>query len=485
MKFFSLRQFAVVFSITITAILFACTKDSDKIDTKDYPVEIGKIFRGRCATSGCHNDVSYKAAAGLDLSSWQSLFRGSNNGSPVIPYRSDYSSLCYFINTYPDLGLVNLPTMPVNNDPLDREEVKKIKEWINSGAPNASGQVAFADNSARKKFYVAHTACGIIMVFDVASRLPMRCITVVNQGETCSPHSVKVAPDGKYWYVCYNVNGKYLRRYNASDDSFAGEVFIGAAEWNSFVITPDSKKAFVVDWSSGGKLATVDLENMQLLNISQFPYLPHGSAVSPNGQFLYFTSTTGNFIYKREIANGNMDQIPLNGTDIPGPSNLYNAHEILFNEDGTKYFVTCQDEHAVRIFDAATDNCIAVIPIAGSALEMSLSPSRHLLFVSSWDAPLYGTNKGAVAVINTQTNALHSTPYINVGSEPHGLAVDDQNGLLYVANRNIDVSGPIPHHTSVCSGRNGYVVFVDLNTFSLTGKRIEVGVDPYSVALRE
>ncbi|MCD6069410.1 MAG: hypothetical protein K0S33_4236 [Bacteroidetes bacterium] len=465
-------------------ILIACTKDSDKIDTKDYPVEIGKIFRGRCATSGCHNEASYKAAGGLNLTSWASLFQGSNTGSSIIPFRSDFSSLCYFINTYPDMGIINLPTMPVGLDPLDRGEVQKIKDWINAGAPNLSGGIPFGDDPNRSKFYVAHTACKVVCVFDAATRLQMRYITVLNPGETFMPHMTRVSPDGKYWYVCFNNNGKFLRRYNTSDDSFAGEVNIGSGEWNSFAITPDSKKAFVIDWTASGKVAQVDLEHMELDTVLVYPNMPHGSAVSPNGQYMYFTATTGNYLYKQNIASGEIDDlISLSNSESPGPSNVYNPHEILFSPDGSKYYVTCQSEHTVRVFNAATDMWIATIPISGSTLEMSLAPSKNLLFVTSWDASQFANTVGAVAVINTTTNTVQT--YVNVGTQPHGIAVDEQRGVVYVANRNIDVTGPLPHHTSVCGGRNGNVVFIDLNTLQLTGKRIEVSVDPYSIGLKE
>ncbi|MDP2387386.1 MAG: hypothetical protein Q8M29_13505 [Bacteroidota bacterium] len=479
-----LKQIIILTFIAAIAIIAACTKDSDRIDTKDYPTEIGKIFRGRCATSGCHNDVSYKNAAGLNLSSWENLFKGSNSGSTIIPFRSDFSSLCYFINTFADLGPVNLPTMPVNNDPLDRDEVKKIKDWVDAGAPNIDGEVAFPTDANRRKFYVAHTACKVVCVFDAETRLQMRYITVVNAGESCTPHVVKISPDKKYWYVCFNSNGSYLRRYNISDDSYAGQIYIGGGEWNSLTISPDSKKAFVVDWTSSGKIASCDLDNMTVTDTTRYNFMPHGSSVTPNGQYVYFTATTGNFIYKKEISTGNIDFVSLNSSESPGlPSNTYNPHEILFAPDGSKYYVTCQNEKTVRVFDAATDNNIATIPINGSALEMSLAPSKNLLFVTSWDASQFSNTIGAVAIINTSTNSLQG--YVNVGTQPHGIAVDEQKGVVYVANRNIDVTGPLPHHSSVCGGRNGYITFIDLNTLLLTGKKIEVSVDPYSIGLKD
>ncbi|MFL5752696.1 MAG: YncE family protein [Bacteroidia bacterium] len=471
----------------LSAALSSCVKESDKIDTKDYPEVVGKIIRGRCATSGCHNDASYDAAGGLNLSTWEDLFKGTRTGASVIPYRADYSPFLYFVNTYADLGPVNVPTMPYGKAALSRDEVIQLRDWINQGAPNSDGFVKFSDNPNRSKFYVAHTACGVVAVFDAATRLPMRYITVVKNGEQCTPHLVRISPDGKYWYVCFNSGGAYLRRYNTSDDSFAGELLLGTGEWNTFAITPDSKKAFVIDWSQNGKIATCDLQNMILSDTTKYQYYPHGSAVSPNGNFLYVTATQGNFLYKITISDGSVDWVALTGsTGIPGqPSNTFNPHDIIFSPDGSKYYVSCQTEHTVRVFDAVTDDLITTIAIDGSTLEMSISPTKNLMFVSSWDSPHFAGVVGAVAVIDITTNTLNAaTPYINAGTQPHGIAVDEARGQVYVANRNIDVTGPLPHHSSVCGGRNGYITYIDLNSLQLRSGKTEISVDPYSIALR-
>jgi len=193
--------------IFLLVLLVACTKDSAPPTFGDYPTEIGKIMTYKCATSGCHNEASYKAAADLNLSSYASLFRGSNNGSPVIPFRSDFSSLCYFINTYSEFGLTNLPTMPLNSNALSKAEVKTIKDWIDNGAPDINGNIMWGNNPIRKKYYVLNQGCDVVTVFDAETQLPIRCITVGNNPNVSeSPHMVKVSPDGNYWYVVFVGN---------------------------------------------------------------------------------------------------------------------------------------------------------------------------------------------------------------------------------------------------------------------------------------
>ncbi len=53
-------------------------------------------------------------------------------------------------------------------------------------------------------------------------------------------------------------------------------------------------------------------------------------------------------------------------------------------------------------------------------------------------------------------------------------------GLLYVASRNVGGNGPAPHHTSNCSGRNGWYDIYDINTWQKVGGRFEAMPDCYS-----
>lgn len=77
---------------------------------------------------------------------------GSDDGAAVIPYRTDFSNFCFYINTFSDLGITLNPTMPLNNLPLTRTEANTIFTWIKNGAPDANGKVKFADNVTRKSF---------------------------------------------------------------------------------------------------------------------------------------------------------------------------------------------------------------------------------------------------------------------------------------------------------------------------------------------
>ena len=108
--------FAVTAFIVSVGSIQSCKYDVDPepFDDGCYPPEVAEILVKKCATSGCHNTISKDAASGLDLSSWEAMFQGNRNGAVCVPYRSDQSTLFFYINTDTLQGPVSQPTMPFN-----------------------------------------------------------------------------------------------------------------------------------------------------------------------------------------------------------------------------------------------------------------------------------------------------------------------------------------------------------------------------------
>jgi YVTN family beta-propeller protein len=486
-----MKKFLFVIVLLSCMIFTTCTKDKGELDYSGtgYPQEVGRIIVTSCATTGCHNEKSKTAAAGLSLESWETLFEGSNGGAVVIPYRPDFSTLMYYVNTYDELGDIRLsPTMPIGKPPLSREEVATLKAWIEQGAPDAAGNIKFSSYPGQKKVYVANQGCDVVTVFDAKSNLAMRYVTVGVTPSTEAPHMVRVSPDNQYWYVIFYA-GNVIQKFRTSDDSYAGQATIGLGSWNTFAITSDSRKAFVVDWNSNGKIAYVDLENMQLLAMYQGTGLlnsPHGSAVNNAMTALYITGQTGNFIYKIDITdpmNPDFSQVVLETGQPVNTSSSLDPHEIIFSPDETKYFVSCQKSDEVRVMQTSNDSLLAVIPVGEYPVEMGISATHPYLFVSCMeDTAIFSSGRSAISVINYQTHSLITHVY--AGYQSHGVAVDDDNGKVYITNRNVNSGGPAPHHASVCAGRNGNVTIIDMNSLQLVpGFKAEVSVDPYGIGI--
>lgn len=485
---FNISGKKVVVALCLIIIAFSfqfCSKDPYPVDPESgYPTDVGQIFLGKCATSGCHNDASNHACAGLNLSSWDKLFEGGNFNAAVIPYRPDQSILFYSVNTFPEFGPISIPTMPIGHDPLSREEVVSIRDWISRGAPDRNGEIAFSGNN-RSKIYVANQGCDLVTVFDAETKLAMRCIDIGGYFTTEAPHDMMVSPDGQYWYVTFFA-GTLLQKYSTIDDRLVAQLDLGISGWHSMAISSDSRYAAISKWDPQGKVALIDLTTMTLVQLMQGFSYPHGCAFSANGDFLYVVNQQGNYIYKLDITiptNPQMEMIPLHTNGIPSNNGIDKPYVIRFSPDYQKYFIPCQGTNEMRVFNAANDSLLAVIPTNGVPQLIDYSVTTPYAFITCMSDTNNANTVSCVNIIDWHTNTLVSTVY--PGFQDRGLVVDDANGVVYVGNRNVDPGGPAPHHTTSCAGKNGDVTLISLTTLQvIDGWKAEVSVDPYCLTIR-
>lgn len=478
--------------LTLLVISFGCKRHIDPpFIQSEFPKEIDEIISNKCATSGCHNTQSYQNAANLDLTSWTSMMKGGVSGSVVIPYQVGLSSMFQFVNTYEDLGLISAPTMPINQPPLSRQEVMTLKTWITQGCPSAHGEIPFSDlYQNRAKAYITNQGCDLVSIVDVASGLVMRYVTVGHeQGATPElPHCIRVSPDGKFWYVCF-TNGTYFQKFDAASDTLVAELNIGVGAWNILKISPNSKYAYVSDYSPDGKLVEVDLQTMTKKSTLFSPGMlefPHGIAYSQTSDTIYITAQYGNMIYRFIPSIPKIDKISLQKNVAPvTTSQLLDPHEILMSPDYSKYFITCQASNELRVMDSKTDTLLKVISMGVYPLEFAYSAQRNKLYVANQEDPNpnYPGFKGSIYIVDMTSLQVVDKIYERF-YQPHGIAVDDQKGLLFVASRNAEPTGPAPHHLSECKGRNGFYHIIDLNTKKVIKSAAELSVDPYSLDIK-
>ncbi len=466
----------------------------------NYPESIGKIVLNKCAVSGCHNDISKDAASGLSLTSWNKLFDGTRNGAAVIPYNHKQSTLFLFCNTYEDLGVSVKPTMPINRDPLTKDEIIALRNWIDYGAPDDKGFVKFSDKSVnRSKYYVCNQGCDLITVFDSETDLPMRCFEVGQSKDRIeSPHQIRVSPDGKYYYIIF-LNGTFFQKFRTSDDSFVAQAYIESGSWNTFILTKDSKYAFCVDYNANdgpnpgqGRVKYIDLNSMQVLatyvGANLFAY-PHAVALNKDENILYVFGQEASFFYKIYLSGaGSTPLFPdFSGMITLDQSNglLLKPHDVLFTPAGDKYILSCQNTNEIRIYNTVNDKLIKTISVGSFPQEIVISESKNYLFAACMEDTInFPGLRGSVAVIDL--NNLSLIKHVYSGYQPHGVAVDEVKQEVIVTNRNTSSGGPAPHHTSACGGRNGYISFIDLNNLELIPKKkIEVSVDPYFVSIKQ
>ncbi|RYD55114.1 MAG: hypothetical protein EOP56_17240 [Sphingobacteriales bacterium] len=488
------------FVLTSLVLINACkhkpTTTTPITEYGNFPEPVGKIFVSKCATAGCHNDKSQEAD--LIMSSWEHLFSGNAaNGAPVVPFSTDYSSLLYFINPDSSLGVVSEPLMPRDAPPLSREEYLTIRDWVAKGAPDKNGNVPFSSKpDTRQKIYLTMGGCDLIGVIDAETKTLMRYIKVgKDDTRTENPHNVKFSPDGRYAYVCFSNGGDYLQKIDASTDQVVGEVNInyggsGSSSFNVLTISPDGKQVLVSDWVEQGKLALVRTEDMTLQRIYNPAELrsPHGVAANATFDTFFVTGQSGNTMYRISANGRDFKRISIvegrEWADAAYPGSP-NPHDLIMTPDYSRYFVTCEATAEVRVMDAHTDKLLKVINVGAKPQELAISPKTKTIFVTCMEDMPDGTGKfrGSVYAINYED---YTTKVITGKfAQPHGIAVDEQNGILYVASTN--TSGPPAHHVSACAGNNGYYQLYDLYShkpLSVNDRRYEVSVQPYSAATR-
>lgn len=475
-----------LFYLFFFSISFLACRQEPTDYAGQYPDDIREIFVNRCATAGCHNDKSYQNAASLRLDKWTHLFEGSTSGSVIIPYYSANSSLTYFINNDPALGPVLQPQMPINGAPLSAAEYLRVKRWIDEGAPDKLGNIAFAqDPTSRQKIYISQQGCDLIAVIDGKTGLIMRYIKVGKAPGIEVAHCLRFSPDGRYCYVVF-TSGLYMQKIDATTDAIVGDVYLGDGSWNILHVSDDNKYILTTDYSNtNAKVKLIDAEKMEVLQVYEDFVNPHSIASNPTFDTFLITSQFGNTVY-RLTRRGNVRRFSIDGKEPNFLNQTYDPHEIIMSPDRSKYFLTCQASNEVRVMDARTHTLLKVIPVGVYPQEFSMSRTKPYLFVTCEEdiTPEFPGFRGSVYVINYNTLEVEKRipgPFFQI----HGIAVDDRNGKVYVASRNLLTTGPAPHHTSECGGRNGYYSIIDLNSLSLlSGRRYEGSVDPYSADTR-
>lgn len=486
------RLSSTYYLLILAYLLAACKHEPYQVDhsSTGYPEHIAKIISGNCATTGCHNDKSYKGAGGLNLTTWENMFHGGFTGSVVIPYRPDFSTLCYYTNTDTLLGVTLEPTMPVNNTPLSKDDYLALVSWIKSGAGDNNGTIKFADNDERTKLYVTNKLCDVVTVFDMESLLQMRYVNVGQKAAEEFPHKVLVSPDKRHWYVSFFVTSNIIQKFSSVNDRLTGEINIGPGSWTSFDISADSKYGYFVSNRQEGKLAVADLETMQLVYTHTFDNklkYPYGVAINNNLNKLYIGNTFGNYLYSIDISRPEaptLQKVILDGGNIYKDNSSIDPAEMIIDEKTNKCYMACTHSKDIKVVDMQRDSVIASISLGSNPAFISLAPKDRKLFVTCPDDETsFPGERGAVVVIDLNTNTI--TKRIYSGYQPYGIVADEKRGIVAVVNANLNSEGDEPHHSSDCDGRNGYISFININTLEvIPGERSEVAVFPYSISAR-
>jgi DNA-binding beta-propeller fold protein YncE len=476
----------------LTFSLAGCTKDSVEGFGNGYPEGVRQIMRLQCATAGCHTSQSAAAAGGLNLETWDDLFKGSRGGSPVVPYSPALSYLLYAVNVDSSKGPVLQPTMPIGKPALSPLEYQTLRDWILQGARNSELEERFPPEPGRKKWYIANRECDLVAVLDAESHQIMRWIKVgTDDLWSEQPTKIMVSPDGKYWYAIFFRFNPHIEQYSTLTDEKVAEYWLGNRDWTNSIITEDGKFAFIIA-NNQRHVVVMDLATKQLIGPS-YPLTRDlfGMALHPQKRQLYLPMLNRSGLYVIDFdstgllgAKRSIDLVQGN----PGSGSELNPFEIVFSPDQSKYFISCPGSQELRIFSASNDSLLSVISVGAGPSHLAISAKTNRLYVSCFDdVSTYGADprkRGSIYAIDMNQMQTVQTAYS--GFQPYALAVDEGSNLLLVTNRNELSSGPSQHHpTPSCTGRSGNLSLLDLDNLQpVLPYTIELSVNPYSIAVK-
>lgn len=464
-----------------------------RLDDGHYPTEVNRIIMLHCTSGptggGCHNTIGAKNAAGLNLETWEKAFEGSNHGSVIIPYDTTNSPLLYYICPDSSLGPQALPGMPYtgtnkSNTPLTADEYKTIRNWIAQGAPDKDGNIPFGTNAdTRQKLYLTEQGSDVLSVIDAASNLVMRNINIGVSSSIEGPHFVQVSGDGRYAYMAF-LHGDFIQKVDTRTDQVVGSVQVsnGDGNWNVLHVSPDGRQLLASDFL-GTRLTFINTEDMSIARTLRTGIANlHGITATRGFDTFFVTVQYGNAVYKLYPDNS-FKFIRIDNNPLTFSAQTRDPHEILMAPDYSKYFLSCEASNEIRVMDPSADTLIAAIPVPTKPQEMAISKVKPYLFVSCIEAnsTIPGAY-GAVAVINYNTLKLEKIIYGDFW-QPHGVAVDDRNGLLYVGSTN--QTGPSVGHNHTSGGKHGWYTIYDIGTLqAINTIQYETLVLPYSIDTR-
>jgi len=161
---------------------------------------------------------------------------------------------------------------------------------------------------------------------------------------------------------------------------------------------------------------------------------PAGIAITPDNRFAY-------------IANDNNDDLP-NGNTVSvldlksntvvatiSDASFNQPYTITINAAGTIAYVTNSNGATISLIDIATNQVIGTINGFDGPSGMVISPKGgNIAYVNNYGGPIVGSGNGTtVRVVNLNTNTIIGNP-ITVGLAPASLAITPDGAFVYVLN---------------------------------------------------
>ncbi len=161
---------------------------------------------------------------------------------------------------------------------------------------------------------------------------------------------------------------------------------------------------------------------------------PAGIAVTPNNRFAYVANNNNDGI----LGGDTVSVLDLRTNTviqtISDPS-FNEPYTVTINKAGTKAYVTNSNSTTVTIIDIATNTVIGTIGGFDGPSGFVITPDGNTAYVNNYGGPsgVQSGNGTTVRVVNLNTNTIVGPP-ITVGLAPAALAISPNGAYVYVIN---------------------------------------------------
>jgi YVTN family beta-propeller protein len=270
-------------------------------------------------------------------------------------------------------------------DPATRTQLAKITVGVNGHEVIASpdGRFAYVPIYSNVGVGKPGTDGRTIDVIDIQAQ---KLATTIDLGKPLRPHCAKFGPDGML-YVSAELDNA-LAIVDPATKKIVAELPTGVTQSHMFVLTPDGKRAYTSNVSTG-TVSVVDVGKRSLITTIQVAKHVQRISVSPDGRWVFTHDQDEPRIAVIDTATNKISSW------ISVPSTVYSSQPtpdgktLIANAPSGKLFVIALDKMQVK-------ETYDIPPALG---EVLLSPDGQIAYVS---CPAAGT----IEVLNLQTHKL-------------------------------------------------------------------------------
>ena len=358
--------------------------------------------------------------SGLELDSWQTLMAGSDYGQVVIPYDASNSLL------------MRLATELGESDPLsalaaglDPANIDLVRGWIEQGAPNDNGEVAFSD--ASNLLYACIEGASTVVIIDMDANVIIRTIDLQTLGFTADakPHHVAVEPDGSAFYVSL-IGDDVILKFDRSNELIGQTAFerpgmVQLHRNQDLLFVGRSMKAVNPPQRIGRLVrSTMELEELDVF----FPR-PHALTIHPDGQYVYVGSLAENRFATLDHEAENLELQSLEG-------DTHTLVQFAISPDGRTMVVGGQLTGLLLFFDISDASAPQLI----HQIKVGAAP-WHPVFTPDGTQVWFG-NKMANTATVVDMEEQQVADVIEGLAQPHGSAVSPDGRYVYLSNNNLN-----------------------------------------------